>query len=232
MTGNLATADRDADIQSSMAKLKKLQTGIVSILANMVENRDKYTGSHINRTAKYLEILLQAMLERKVYFDEINSWNIETVVSSVCLHDIGKIGISDLLLNKDGKLTDEEFEIMKTHTARGEDIIEYIIEESGDGYFLRHAKLFAGYHHERWDGTGYPYGLKEDDIPLQGRIMAVVDVYDALVSERPYKPPFSYEEAMRIIDENRGKQFDPNIVDVFMEVGDLFKNEEVEMPPV
>jgi putative two-component system response regulator len=215
-----------------MIKLKKLQSGIVSILANMVENRDKYTGTHIERTTKYLKILLEAMLLRRVYYDEISQWNIDTVISSVRLHDIGKIAISDLLLNKEGTLTKEEFEIMKTHTAKGESIIENIIEESGDGYFLQHAKLFAGYHHERWDGTGYPYGLKDKDIPLQGRIMAVVDVYDALVSERPYKPAFPFEKAVQVIVENKGKQFDPEIVNVFMEVSNLFKDKEDEIPQI
>jgi putative two-component system response regulator len=215
-----------------MKKLKKLQSGIVSILANMVENRDKYTGTHIERTTKYIKILLEAMLIRKVYSDEINQWNIDTVISSSRLHDIGKIVISDLLLNKQGALTKEEFEIMKTHTAKGENIIESIIEESGDGYFLQHAKLFAGFHHERWDGAGYPYGLKEENIPLQGRILAIVDVYDALVSERSYKPAFSFEEAVRIISENKGKQFDPIIVDVFMEVSNLFIDKEDEFPRI
>jgi putative two-component system response regulator len=215
-----------------MVKLKKLQSGIVSILAGMVENRDTYTGTHIERTTKYLKILLEAMMIRKVYFDEISHWNIETVISSVRLHDIGKIVISDLLLNKKGKLTEEEYETMKTHTAKGESIIESIIEESGDGYFLQHAKLFAGYHHERWDGTGYPYGLKGEDIPLQGRIMAVVDVFDALVSERPYKPAFPFEKAVQVISENMGKQFDPVIVNVFMEVSNLFKDKEEEIPQI
>jgi putative two-component system response regulator len=198
----------------------------------MVENRDEYTGTHIERTTKYLKILLEAMLIRKVYYDEISQWNIGTVISSVRLHDIGKIVISDLLLNKKGTLTEEEFEIMKTHTTKGESIIESIIEESGDGYFLQHAKLFAGFHHERWDGKGYPYGLKDEEIPLQGRIMAVVDVYDALISERPYKPAFPFEKAVQIIAENKGKQFDPEIVNVFMEICNLFKDKESDIPQI
>nr|AGS52262.1 response regulator [uncultured bacterium contig00059] len=212
----------DSVSRERMSKLKNLQTGIVSILANMVENRDTFTGRHIERTTRYIRILINGMLERGVYAEEINQWNMETVVSSVRLHDIGKIVISDLLLNKRGKLTDEEFEIMKTHAPEGEKIIESIIVESGDGYFLQNAKLFAGYHHERWDGTGYPRGLSGEAIPLQGRIMAIADVYDALVSERPYKPAYPHETAVEIISKGSGGQFDPKIADVFMKINGLF----------
>jgi len=197
--------------------LKRLKNGIVTVLSNMVERRDKMTGSHIERTTKYIKILLGKMIEKGVYYDELRQWNMETVISSVRLHDIGKIAISDLLLNKQGSLTEEEFELMKTHAIEGENIIEEIIVESGDGYFLQHAKLFAGYHHERWSGTGYPHGFKGTDIPLQGRVMAVVDVYDALVSDRPYKKAFTHEKAMEIIKEGNGSHFDPKIVEVFLE---------------
>jgi putative two-component system response regulator len=209
-------------LKERMEKLKKLQSGMVSILSNMVENRDKLTGSHIERTTRYIKILIEAMVKKGVYTEEMDQWNMETVVSSVRLHDIGKIVISDLLLNKEGTLTVEEFEIMKTHASEGETIIENIIIESGDGYFLQNAKLFAGYHHERWDGTGYPRRLKGEEIPLQGRIMAVVDVYDALVSDRPYKKAFPHEKAVEIIVDGKGKQFDPKIIDVFIEVSDSF----------
>ena len=196
--------------------LNKLKNGIVSTLANMVECRDKLTSSHVERTTKYIEILFKEMQKRGVYTDEINQWNMETVISSVRLHDVGKIVISDLLLNKEGPLTKEEFEIMKTHAVEGEKIIDNIATESGDGHFLQHAKLFAGYHHERWDGTGYPYGLKGSEIPLQGRLMALADVYDALVSDRPYKKAFSHEKAMEIIREGNGSHFDPQLVEVFL----------------
>jgi len=197
--------------------LKRLKNGLVTVLANMVERRDMMTGSHVERTTKYIRILLDRMLRHKVYYDELIQWNIETVISSVRLHDIGKIAVSDILLNKKGSFTSEEFEKMKMHASEGEGIIEDIIVESGDGFFLQHAKLFAGYHHERWDGSGYPHGLKGMEIPLQGRIMAVVDVYDALVSNRPYKEAFDHNKAVDIIREGRGTHFDPNIVDIFLE---------------
>jgi len=228
-------------------KLLRLQNSMVSILANMVESRDKYTGRHVERTTKFVKILLDAMLERGVYFDEISHWsfeevtssarlhdigetfivedplNLEFVISSARLHDIGKITISDLILNKPDKLTADEYELMKTHALEGEKIIESIITESGNEAFLQNAKLFAGCHHEKWDGTGYPRGMKGTEIPLQGRVMAIADVYDALVSNRSYKSAFPHEKAIEIIKESRGSHFDPEIVDVFLEVSSLFK---------
>ena len=203
-------------IRQRTNNLQRLKNGIVAVLANMVEHRDKYTGSHIEHTTKYIRILLECMQKNGIYSDELSEWNMETVISSVRLHDIGKIVISDMLLNKAGPLSEEEFETMKNHTSKGESIIEDIIFESGDGYFLQHAKLFAGYHHERWDGTGYPHGLKGADIPLQGRVMALIDVYDALISARSYKSSFSHEKAVEIICQGRGSHFDPKIVDAFL----------------
>jgi len=204
-------------------KLLRLQNSMMSVLASMVENRDKLTGEHITRTTSYLKIILNAMVERGVYIEEIKCWDFDVISSSARMHDLGKITVTDLILNKPEKLTDFEFEIIKTHAAAGEKIIDEIIKESGDEIFLQNARLFAGYHHERWDGTGYPRGLQGTDIPLQGRIMAIADVYDALVSERSYKKAFTHEKAVQIILENKGKQFDPKIVDVFYEVNDSFR---------
>jgi len=215
--------ERTDMLQQRTAKLQQLQNAMVSVLANMVENRDMLTGKHIERTTKYIKILLDTMFERGVYSDEIRYWNMEEVISSARLHDIGKITITDLILNKPEKLTEEEFALMKTHTTEGVIIIDSIIAESGNETFLQNAKLFAGFHHEKWDGTGYPNGIKGKDIPLQGRIMAIVDVYDALVSDRPYKKAFTHEKAVEIIKESRGSHFDPDIVDVFLDVNDLFR---------
>jgi len=214
--------NRTAMLLHRTEKLQRLQSAIVSVLANMAENRDMQTGRHIERTTRYIGILLNAMVERGVYSDEICQWDLEEVVSSSRLHDVGKIVVSDLILNKPGSLTADEFALMKTHAAEGERIIDSIIAESGDESFLQNAKLFAGCHHERWNGTGYPRGLKGADIPLQGRIMAIVDVYDALISDRPYKSAFPYEKAIGIIKEGRGSHFDPRIVDVFLEVSESF----------
>jgi len=212
----------DEIIQDRTVQIECLKNAIVFSFADIVEKRDKNTGGHIERTSEYIRILANTMMEHGIYEDALSNLNLVSLISSSRLHDIGKIAISDSILNKPGKLTDEEFAIMKTHAAEGEAIIDQIASRADNDEFLHNAKLFAGYHHERWDGTGYPYGLKERKIPLQGRIMAVVDVYDALVSMRPYKPPFPDTEAIQIIMDNAGTQFDPIIADVFFEVKDQF----------
>jgi len=203
--------------------IERLQNGIISVLANMVEERDKVTGGHVERTAIYVKILLDAMLEQNIYADEISKWDSDIVVSSARLHDVGKVTVSDLLLNKPDKLSAEEFSLVKTHAEEGERIIDRIIVQTAGDAFLNHAKFFAGSHHERWDGSGYPKGLKGEEIPLEGRIMAIVDVYDALVSERPYKKALPYEEAENIIMSESGKHFDPKIANVFFDIKDKFK---------
>jgi putative two-component system response regulator len=213
----------DELIRERTKQLSRLQNSIVSVLANLVENRDKGTGSHIERTSAFIKILLIEMRKRGIYEDEMQDWDIDKIISSARMHDLGKISITDIIINKPGKLTTDDYEIMKTHALEGERIIDEIIAQTGEGEFLRNARLFAGYHHERWDGKGYPYGLAGKDIPLQGRIMAIVDVYDALVSERPYKKAFSDEEAVKIIMQNAGSHYDPEIAKVFFEVKDLFK---------
>jgi len=215
--------DIDSLIHERTSQLRRLQNSLVFVLADMVESRDKTTGGHIERTTAYIKILMNAMMERGVYIDELRNWDLEVVASSARLHDLGKIAISDLILNKPDKLTSDEYELIKIHAIEGEKNIDRIVSRAGNETFLRHAKLFAGYHHEHWDGTGYPHGLKETDIPLQGRILAVADVYDALVSVRPYKKAFMHQEAMQVIMANSGTQFDPNIVDVLSEVEDRFQ---------
>jgi putative two-component system response regulator len=215
--------DIDNIIRMRTTQLHRLQNSIVAVLADMVENRDKGTGGHIERTSIYIKILINEMRERGVYVDEIRGWDVDKIISSARMHDLGKISISDTIVNKPGKLTNEEFEVMKSHAEEGERIIDEIISRTGEGEFLRNAKLFAGTHHERWDGKGYPRGLKETEIPLQGRIMAIVDVYDALVSERPYKKAFTDDEAVKIIMQNSGTHFDPKIAEIFYEARDIIK---------
>ena len=216
--------DIDEIIRERTSQLSRLQNSIVSVLANLVENRDKGTGGHIERTSAYIKILINEMKKRGVYYDEICKWDTDKIISSARMHDLGKISITDIIVNKPGRLTDDEYEIMKTHAQEGERIIDEIIAQTGEGEFLRNARLFAGCHHERWDGKGYPHKLKGTEIPLQGRIMAIVDVYDALVSERPYKKAFSDDEAVEIIMQNAGTQYDPLIANVFYEARELFKS--------
>jgi putative two-component system response regulator len=212
--------DIDEIIRERTSRLRLIQNNIVAVLADMVETRDKGTGGHIERTSVYIKLLINEMRERGIYADEMRGWDVEKMISSARMHDLGKISITDTIINKPAKLTDSEFEIMKGHAKEGERIIDEIISRTGEGDFLYNARLFAGTHHERWDGKGYPRGLKGNDIPLQGRIMAIVDVYDALVSERPYKSAFPEEEAMSIIMKNSGTHFDPTIAGLFYELKD------------
>jgi putative two-component system response regulator len=215
--------DIDKAIRERSAQISRLQYSIVSVLANVVENRDKINSGHIERTSEYIKILINEMKKRGVYNQETADWDVEKIILSSRMHDLGKISVTDLIMNKPGKLTNEEYEIMKTHVREGERIIDEIIVQTGEGDYLLNAKKFAGYHHERWDGKGYPYGLKGTEIPLQGRIMAIVDVYDAITSKRPYKKAFTSEEAVQIIMENAGIHYDPEIAKIFYEVKDLFK---------
>jgi len=205
----------DDIIRRRTGRLERLKNGIVSVLADIVECRDESTGGHIERTSRCIRVLIEAMMENGVYADEMPSWDIDSIVASARLHDVGKIAISDTILNKPGKFTPEEFAIIKTHVKEGEQIIDKIAAKTGDEEFLHNARDFVSYHHERWDGSGYPYRLSGTDIPLFGRIMAIVDVYDALVSERPYKKPLSFEAAINITMQESGKHFDPKIAEVF-----------------
>lgn len=204
-----------------------LQNVILRTIAELVECRDDTTGGHIERTQNYLKILIDALLENDIYKNEILSWDIDFFLQSSQLHDVGKIAIKDSILNKPAKLTDDEFNEMKTHTSFGVEVIERIQKNAAESVFLEHAKIFAGTHHEKWDGSGYPDGLAGEQIPLQGRLMAIADVYDALISERPYKKPFSHKDAVEIISNGRGTHFDPVLVDVFVKYEKKF--EEVSL---
>jgi len=214
----------DELIKRRTQRLERLKNGIISVLADIVECRDENTGGHIERTSRCIRILIEAMIANGVYADEMAGWNLDAIVASARLHDVGKIAISDMILNKPGRLTPEEFVTIKTHVREGEQIIDKIMAKTGEEEFLQNARTFCSYHHEHWDGSGYPYGLKELDIPLFGRIMAIVDVYDALVSERPYKKPFTSDVAVNIIMQESGKHFDPKIAEVFFLERDNFKS--------
>ena len=208
-------SERTSELSERTSQLMRLQSSVVYTLADVVENRDKNTGGHVARTTVCTSILLDAMTESGLYIGEIREWDYDSTISSARLHDLGKIAIPDSVLNKPDKLTAEEFSIIKTHSAAGERIIDHMIERTGEMAFLHNAKLFAAFHHEKWDGTGYPYGLPAEKIPLQGRIMAIVDVYDALTSDRPYKKAYPIDQAIEIIEDGAGTHFDPDIAKVF-----------------
>ncbi|MCL2053238.1 MAG: response regulator [Oscillospiraceae bacterium] len=214
--------ETDKIIKQSQKALRDIHNTTMGVIADMVESRDKVTGGHIERTQAYLGVLLKQLAKEGIFADELSSWDLNLILSSALLHDVGKISISDIILNKPDKLTAPEFEMIKTHCSEGEHIIDRISSKTTDDGFLKHAKIFAGYHHEKWDGTGYPRRLKGEEIPLEGRLMAIADVYDALVSERPYKKPFSHHKAVEIIKNDSGTHFDPRIVDAFLNVADEF----------
>lgn len=198
--------------------INKLQNGLILVLADMVESRDKCTGDHVRKTAAYTEIIMRELINEGLYTDQLTESFINDVINSAPLHDIGKIQVSDTILNKPGKLTDEEFEIMKTHTTAGAEVIAHAMDtvsETKSGY-LKEAMNLAHYHHEKWNGMGYPSGLKGEEIPLSARIMAVADVFDALVSKRSYKDGFPFEKAMAIIQEGSGTHFDPQVAEAFL----------------
>jgi len=211
-------------VRDKTAEVFNLQNAVMATVADLVEFRDKHTGGHINRTQRYLQSLIEELVKEGTYAEEVSTWDMDFFLPSAQLHDVGKIAITDLILNKPDKLTEEEFEIMKTHVPVGVDAIERIMGETNEQHaFLHHALLIAGTHHEKWDGSGYPVGLKGHNIPLEGRMMALADVYDALISERPYKKAFTHKEACKIIEEGAGNHFDPLLVEVFRHVEDDFE---------
>lgn len=205
-----------------------LQNSLLKTMSELVECRDDITGRHIERTQKGIKILLNEIQRNHIYPEESEYWDIEMLVQCCQLHDVGKIFISENILRKPGKLSSEEFENMKVHTQIGKKIVEKVELLTIESEFLKFAKIFAASHHEWWDGTGYPHGLKENEIPLLGRVMAIADVYDALVSSRPYKKAYTHEEAVEIIKEQSGRQFDPVLVEIFSRTSDQFRDETGE----
>jgi putative two-component system response regulator len=206
-------------VNDKIGELESLKDAILSIVAEVVECRDGVTGGHISRTTTFFELLLENVLKRGLFTHETANWDQRLLIASTRLHDVGKVAIPDAILNKPAKLTNAEFEVMKTHVQLGVDMIGRIEENAGSGqHFLSYAKTITGTHHEKWDGSGYPLGLSKTSIPLEGRMMAIADVYDALIAKRPYKDPLSSEEAKHIILEGRGTHFDPLLVDVFNEI--------------
>lgn len=214
-----------SDVRRKSKQIEKLQGGLLMVLADIIESRDKCTGDHIRKTAAYTKIILNKLREQGEFPDILTDEYISNVTQAAPLHDIGKINVPDAILNKPGpgRLTDEEFEIMKGHANAGYEIIEKAIANMAETGYLEEAKQMAHYHHEKWDGTGYPLKLRGEQIPLSARVMAVADVFDALMSKRSYKPPFSYEDAVKIITDGSGTHFDPKVVAAFVAAIDEVK---------
>ena len=204
------------DVEEKNATITRMQDSLIMVLADMVESRDKHTGHHVKKTAAYARIIMEQMRREGIHTGELTDEYIEDVVHSAPLHDVGKIEVSDALLNKPGRLTDEEYAQMKNHTVAGKKIIARSAEAVANAGYLDMAQDLAAHHHERWDGKGYPDGLSGETIPLSARVMAVADVFDALVSKRSYKEGFPIEKAMAIITEGIGTQFDPQVARAFL----------------
>ncbi|GAB2176777.1 response regulator [Dongia sp. agr-C8] len=220
--------DKNAYLESEVFRrtreVQAIQDVTILTMASLAETRDNETGNHIRRTQHYVKALALKLRDHPRFAGYFTDHVIDLLFKSAPLHDIGKVGIPDKILLKPGKLTPEEFEIMKTHTTLGRDAIEQAERQLGTPVeFLKLAKEIAYSHQEKWDGSGYPEGLSGDGIPVSARLMAVADVYDALISRRVYKPAFTHERAVELIAEGRGKHFDPDVTDAFMEIREEFR---------
>jgi len=216
-------------VRERTQELALTQDVTIFCMAVVAEYRDPETGGHIKRTQNYIKALATQLRNYEKYASGLNDQTIELLYKSAPLHDIGKVGVPDSILMKPGKLTDEEFDEMKMHPTYGRDAILAAERKlGGESTFLRYAREIAYSHQEKWDGSGYPEGLKGDAIPVSARLMAVADVYDALISKRVYKPAFSHKEAIKIITEGKGSHFDPTMVEALLEMEDEFRNIALE----
>jgi putative two-component system response regulator len=211
--------------QKRAADLMVTQDTAIHVMANMAETRDNVTGNHIHRTQHYIKTLAEKLRLHPRFSSFLNNDNtIELLFKTAPLHDIGSVGIPDRIFLKPGRLTPDEFQIMKSHTNRGRNYILHAERDLGvEVPFLKYAKEIVYSHHEKWDGSGYPEGLAGDAIPISARLMAIADVYDALISRRVYKPPMPHEQAVKIILDGKGTQFDSDIVDSFHAIHEEFQ---------
>ncbi|HOW51986.1 MAG TPA: response regulator [bacterium] len=214
----LAHHNRELEVRvaEQVREISDSQVATIIALAKLAESRDDDTGKHIERVQIFCRLIAERMSEIGMFRDRIDRAFIENIFYAAPLHDVGKVGISDLILLKPGKLTPEEFEIMKTHSMIGWKTLQAVCEKYPRNSFLAMGRVVARHHHERWDGNGYPDKLKGDAIPLEARIMAVADVYEALRARRCYKEPFDHEKSRRILTEGGGTQFDPAVIDAFL----------------
>lgn len=219
---DLVQQDTRAELMDKQHKINEMQVHIISGLANLIESRDIDTGMHVARTSAYAKVLAICARDDDVYTDVLTDHYIDLLFTLAPMHDVGKILVSDTILRKPGKLTPEEFEEIKKHAELGGMVVRQILAEITDEEYVSFACDIATYHHEKWNGFGYPKGLKGEEIPLNARIMAFADVFDALVSKRCYKEPIPVEEAFKIIEKDAGTHFDPKLAKVFLNHKDVF----------
>ncbi|MCR5716711.1 MAG: HD domain-containing protein [Lachnospiraceae bacterium] len=206
------TLNKEVEVKTE--NIKSIQQRVVLGLANMIENRDNNTGGHVKRTSDVIKIVVVEAKHQGIF--DLSPEMVRDIVRAAPMHDLGKITVENAILNKPGKLTPEEFEIMKRHAEKSGEFVDIILQDVEEEHFVKIAHNIARYHHERWDGRGYPEGLVGEMIPLEARLMAIADVYDALVSSRSYKRPLDFEEAAQIMIDGMGSQFDPNMLSVFL----------------
>ena len=222
---DLIQQDMKEELMENQRKLSEMQNHIISGMANLIESRDTDTGEHVNRTSRYVKIIADSARRRGVYANQIDDKFIMLLYTLAPMHDVGKIVVSDQILKQPRRLTKEEFEIMKKHARDGGVVVKRILDGITDEEYIRFAADIATYHHERWDGTGYPLGLTGEEIPLAARIMAIAEVFDALVSKRCYKDAIPFEEAFEIIESESGTHFDPKLVEVFLKEKETIKEQ-------
>jgi len=215
-------------VEERTQELALTQEVTIYSLASLAETRDPETGGHILRTQRYVSALARKLKDETKLSKYLDDMTIDLLYKSAPLHDIGKVGVEDRILLKPGKLTDQEFAEMKNHTVYGRDALRVAKEILGNNSFMHYAREIAYTHHEKWDGSGYPNELSGDNIPISGRLMAIADVYDALISKRVYKPPFSHQKAVSIIRKGKGNHFDPDMVDAFLAIKEEFRQIAIE----
>lgn len=204
-------------VEAQLQRITQLQQDIIITMANLIESRDGTTGEHVKRTSLYVARFLDVLIEKGIYNEELTNEYVDYIKKAAPMHDIGKITVSDLILQKAGRFTEEEYAIMKNHAKAGQILIQENMSSIVDKKFVEIASDIAAYHHEKWNGNGYPEGRKEYEIPLCARIVAVADIYDALVAKRQYKEGMSSEEALAIMKRDRGITFEPVLFDIFEE---------------
>lgn len=207
----------EAMVELQLQRITQLQSDIIITMANLIESRDGTTGEHVRRTSRYVEFFINKLIEKGIYVQELDSEFVGYINKATPLHDIGKITVSDIILQKPGRFTEEEYDIMKTHAQAGRQLIQENISKMIDSKFVDVASDIAAYHHEKWNGKGYPEGLKGEEIPLCARIVAVADVFDALVAKRQYKEGMTAQEAIAIMEKDRGESFEPVLLDAFID---------------
>ena len=220
---DLVQQDTKDELVRNERRLSEIQAHIISGMANLIESRDTDTGEHVNRTSTYVKVIAEDARAKGVYKDIITDHFILLLYTLAPMHDVGKIVVSDQILKQPRRLTQEEFEKMKRHAKDGGTVVMKILDGITDEEYIRFAADIATYHHERWDGTGYPLGLKGEAIPLSARIMAIADVFDALISERCYKNAIPIDDAFEIIKSESGTHFDPKLVEVFLSDKDKYR---------